>query len=109
MHDSFPICLQFSTHYTTYSRRTKRGVGQNKILTDYDPNLRLCLGTDVFPYGLGAVFSHIMPNARNLPSRLDLKKLYVRRKEEQKQFEVRERRNSVLLKFELGDSVAVRD
>ncbi|XP_061170307.1 uncharacterized protein K02A2.6-like [Saccostrea echinata] len=45
----------------------------------------------------------------NLPSRLDLMKPDVRRKVEQKQCEVRERRKSVLRKFEPGDSVAVRD
>lgn len=33
----------------------------------------------------------------------------VRRQEEQKQCEVRKRRNSVLRKFEPGDSVAVRN
>jgi transposase InsO family protein len=46
---------------------------------------------------------------RNLPSRLDLMKPDVRRKVEQKQCEMRERRNSVLRKFNPGDSVAVRD
>ncbi|XP_062620772.1 uncharacterized protein K02A2.6-like [Saccostrea cucullata] len=46
---------------------------------------------------------------RNLPSRLDLMKPDVRRKVEEKQCEVRERRKSVLRKFEPGDSVAVRD
>ena len=46
---------------------------------------------------------------RNLPSRLDLMKPDVRRKVEQKKCEVHERRNSVLRKFEPGDSVAVRD
>ena len=32
IHVSFPFCLQFSTHNTTYLRRTESDVGQNTLM-----------------------------------------------------------------------------
>ena len=46
---------------------------------------------------------------RDLSSRLDLVKPDIRREVEQKQCEMRERRNSALRKFEPGQSVSIRD
>ncbi|MGR0243462.1 ribonuclease H family protein, partial [Klebsiella pneumoniae] len=48
---------------TSSYNHLKNELISDRVLTPYDPNLPLILATDASPVGLGAVLSHIMPDA----------------------------------------------